>query len=173
MFRCVLSVCLSCLLQIAFFPSFLSLSSRAKVPTHGETNAHCLLHAVRCISSAELRPLSVTMTNNDNGLHQSVYIMASGPQYSASTSSCAFMSITSTETPRKMLLPGKLCKYMPQAVISVDWERSDIKQNESKKSQQLAYMLAEDRRRYPKRTFDDKADSRGKKEVLTATDTLK
>lgn len=34
-------------------------------------------------------------------------------------------------------------------------------------------MLAEDGRRYPKSTFDDKAESRGKKEVLTATDTLK
>ncbi|KAL1257153.1 hypothetical protein QQF64_012698 [Cirrhinus molitorella] len=78
MFRCVPSVCLSCLLQIAFFPSFPSLSSGAKVPTHGETNAHCLLHAVRRISSIELRPLSVTMTNNDNGPHQSVCIVASG-----------------------------------------------------------------------------------------------
>ncbi len=132
MFRCVLSVCLSCLLQIAFFPSFLSLCSRAKVPTHGETNTHCLRHAVRCISSAELWPLSVTMTNNNNGLHQSVYILASGPQYSPSTSSCACLSITSTETPENAS-PGKLCKYMPRAVISVDWERSDIKQNDKKK----------------------------------------
>lgn len=65
-----------------------------------------------------------------------------------------------------MLLPSKLLKYMPRAVISVDWERFDIKRifkKKVKRSQQLICMLAEDRRQYPKRTFHDKAESRGKK----------
>lgn len=126
MFRCVPSVCFSCLFKIPLFPSFLLLSSRAKVPTHEETNTNCLLHTVRRISSAELRSLTVTMTNNDNSPHQSVCIMASG--YGPKILTVDFLLCMSVNNiyrkTRKMFLPGK---YTPQAVFITDWERSAVK----------------------------------------------